>query len=343
MTTNVTGVVLRQREYWMGWPGAAYPVDNYEREYPKQAMRMGDEVGVSVRFAETVYDEEGVRKFLEGLKAHPPDGVLVIPLSMSMWELVDRITDVGLPTVVFASIGSAFTGHVSERSRKKGVHFISSLDVQQVRTGLRMIGTKKKLITDRILVLKGDTKEPVDTVVENLGIKVRTVGRQKVVEAYEKIGETEAAKEIAEGYMKNAQKTVEPTGEDVIKAARMYGTCKNLLAEYRATAITMDCLGLVGLRLIDTTPCMGFSKLNDEGVPAACEADFDAILTMLLLKHSFGQPSFMNDPVPETVRNLLVAAHCTSPTRLDGYGAPSEPFLLRSHSESNIGVSMQVL
>jgi hypothetical protein len=29
--------------------------------------------------------------------------------------------------------------------------------------------------------------------------------------------------------------------------------------------------------------------------------------------------------------------------RLDGYGAKEEPFILRSHSESNIGVSMQVL
>jgi hypothetical protein len=76
MTTNVTGVVLRQREYWMGWPGAAYPVDQYEGEYPEQAIRMGDEVGVSVRFAETVYDEEGVTKFLGGLKANFPDGVL---------------------------------------------------------------------------------------------------------------------------------------------------------------------------------------------------------------------------------------------------------------------------
>ena len=135
MIAHVTGVVLRQREYWMGWPGAAYPVDQYEREYPEQAMRMGDEVGVSVAFAETIYDKEGVMKFLRGLKADPPDGVLVIPLSMSMWELVDQITDAGLPTVVFASIGTAFTGHMSERSRKKGVYLISSLDFQQVRTG----------------------------------------------------------------------------------------------------------------------------------------------------------------------------------------------------------------
>jgi len=343
MSTNIVGVILRQREYWMGWPGAAYPVDKYEKEYPEKAVKIGDEIGIPVKFTETIYDEEGTTKFLELLKANPADGLLIIPLSMGVWKLVDEITDTGIPSVVFTSIGTAFTGHVSERSRKKGIYFISSIDFQEVRTGLKMIDTKKKLTEDRVLILRGDADNPVDTVVEQIGTKVRTVGKQKVVETYEKIGETDEVKKIAEKYMNNAQKIVEPTHQDVINAAKMYITCKNLLAEYEATAITMDCLGLIDSGLINTTPCMGFSKLNDEATPSACEADFDAILTMLLIKHMFGKPSFMNDPVPETVRNILIAAHCTSPTKLDGYRAKSEPYILRSHSESNIGVSMQVL
>jgi len=342
MSANIAGVVLRQKKYWMGWPGAAYPVDRYEKEYLEEAERIGDKMGITVEFAETIYDDVGVEKFIEALKVNSPDGVLLIPLSMGMWELVDRITNVGVPAVVFAPVGTVFTGHVNERSRKKGVYFISSIDFQQVKTGFRMIATKEKLAADRILILKGDTEKPIDTFVDNLDIKVRTVGRQNVVSAYEKIDETDEVKEIAAEYMENAKKTVEPSHQDVINAARMYMACKNLLTEYEATAITMDCLGLVGSRLIDTTPCMSFSKLNDEGIPAACEADFDAILTMLLMKHMFGKPSFMNDPVPETVRNVLIAAHCTSPTKLGGYGLKPEPFVLRSHSESNIGVSPQV-
>jgi len=343
MATKVIGVVLRGKHYWMGWPGAAYPVDRYEREYPQRAVELGREVGVDVEFADPIYDAEGAEWILKRIKSNPPDGLLLIPLSMGMWNLVDEITKAGLPTVIFASIGTAFTGHVSARSRQEGVYFISSLDFQQVRTGLRMIDTKRKLAEERVLVLRGDEKEPVDSVIENLGIKVRTVGRGKVVETYERVGETDEVKEIAQWYADNALKIVEPTSEDLIKAARMYVACRKLLEEYEATAITMDCLGLIGSRLIDTTPCMAFSKLNDEGTPAACEADIDAILTMILVKHAFGKPSFMNDPVPETVRNILVAAHCTSPTRLDGYGMKPEPFILRSHSESNIGVSMQVL
>jgi len=55
------------------------------------------------------------------------------------------------------------------------------------------------------------------------------------------------------------------------------------------------------------------------------------------------RPGFMQDPVPNTVNNTFMGAHCTCPTRLDGFDKPHEPLILRSHSESSIGVSPQVL
>ena len=38
-----------------------------------------------------------------------------------------------------------------------------------------------------------------------------------------------------------------------------------------------------------------------------------------------------------------MGAHCSCPTRLDGFDKPPAEFILRSHSESNLGVSPQVL
>jgi len=58
--STITGIILRQKEYWMGWPGAAYPVDKYEKKYPEEAKRIGDEIGVTVKFAETCYDDKGL-------------------------------------------------------------------------------------------------------------------------------------------------------------------------------------------------------------------------------------------------------------------------------------------
>ena len=51
----------------------------------------------------------------------------------------------------------------------------------------------------------------------------------------------------------------------------------------------------------------------------------------------------MQDPAPNTINNTLVGAHCTCPTKLAGFDRPSEPFILRSHHESETGVAPQVL
>jgi hypothetical protein len=47
--------------------------------------------------------------------------------------------------------------------------------------------------------------------------------------------------------------------------------------------------------------------------------------------------------VPETAKNLLVAAHCTCGSRIAGFDAPAAPYILRDHSESSLGVSPQIL
>jgi hypothetical protein len=105
----------------------------------------------------------------------------------------------------------------------------------------------------------------------------------------------------------------------------------------------MDCLGLVGSRKIPCPPCIGFSRLLDEGLVGCCEADVGSALSLMLVARLCERPGFMQDPVPNTVNNTFMGAHCTCPTKLDGFDKPHEPIILRSHSESSIGVSPQVL
>ena len=51
----------------------------------------------------------------------------------------------------------------------------------------------------------------------------------------------------------------------------------------------------------------------------------------------------MQDPAPNTVNNTLMGAHCTSASKLRGFDQPAEPVILRSHTESDVGVSPQVI
>jgi L-fucose isomerase-like protein len=88
---------------------------------------------------------------------------------------------------------------------------------------------------------------------------------------------------------------------------------------------------------------MAWTMLQDLGITAGCEADLFGAASLMLTSYLLDRPGYINDPVPETVKNLLIASHCTSGTRLDGFDKPPAPYVLRNHSESAIGVSTQVL
>ena len=66
--------------------------------------------------------------------------------------------------------------------------------------------------------------------------------------------------------------------------------------------------------------------MNDDGIPAACEADTGAIAAHIMVQYLFDRPGFQQDPVADTSDDTLIGAHCSCPTRLNGFGNPPEPF-----------------
>jgi L-fucose isomerase-like protein len=162
-------------------------------------------------------------------------------------------------------------------------------------------------------------------------------------ELFAKMPENDEAHAVARKMRLHAKKIVEPSDQDTLNAARSFMTAKRLLRDEESNAITTDCLGMVHTKVMPTPPCMGASLFQDSGVTYGCEADVFGAISLMFVSFLFDKPGFMNDPVPETAKNLLIAAHCVSPTLLNGFDKPAEPYILRSHSESNIGVSLQVL
>jgi L-fucose isomerase-like protein len=303
---------------------------------------MGEKLGVNIGCKAPFYDLSDVAKLETEEREHPSDGIFILVLGLRTWGLAEKIASIGRPTIIFTPL-FCFSDHIRELSRKEGVYLISTLDFDTVEYGIRMIKAVKQLQSSRIIVLKGDEPAPKDTEIHPFGTKIRTIARQKFVNELNNIGETEEVLAIASEYIQEAEKVVEPTREDVINAAKTYFASKNILKDFDGDAISLDCLGLLGGKLIHTTPCLGFSKLNDEGTPAGCEADMDSILTMVLVRHLFSKPSFMTDPTVDTEKNRWIGSHCTSATKLSGIGGQSEPFFLRGYAHLNLGVSPQVI
>jgi len=342
---EVRVVFLRPKaKYWLGWPGAAFDVQGHIRDYIAKMRRFEKELGIKLLISETpLYDNNDVAKFVKEVKETKPDAVLAFPLHMDRWGHVNNIVKAGLPTIIFAGLGVCFTGHIQNVSKEPKVYLISTadFDLEAVRFGLNMVKTHQKMMDLRVLVIRGnDTSERK---VENLGSTLKYVPRKTFPDEFNRTPDTDEVKIIARDYAKRAKKTVEPSERDILNAAKCYVVGKKLMKEHGCNGITMDCLGLIASREMPTGPCLAWSKLLDEGTVGACEADIDSCYSLALVSSLLERPGFMQDPVPETEKNNFIGAHCTSPTRLNGYDKPCEPFILRSHSESDIGVAMQIL
>ena len=341
---RIEAAYLQQpRPYWLGWPGKAYPLDQAQAEYSAKLEQSCVRLRLELRAeARPVEKEAELVALISGIKDRKPDGVLLTLQHMQCWGWADRVSrETGVPTIIFAPVGTAFTGHLAGISRRAGVHVVSSLEWPAVEDGLRMIRAKRLFEESRILWIKG--RERNETVLDRLGTKVRAVPRDTFNERFNQMTETEEVKDIASTFRKGAKKVIEPNWQDSLNSARCYTTAKRLLADEQANALSMDCLGMVGAKLVPTPPCGAWTILQDEGITAGCEADLFGAMSLMLTSYLLDRPSYMNDPVPETAKNLLIASHCTSGTRLNGFNKPKAPYILRSHSESNLGVSVQVL
>ncbi|OQC06784.1 MAG: hypothetical protein BWX80_01391 [Candidatus Hydrogenedentes bacterium ADurb.Bin101] len=133
-----------------------------------------------------------------------------------------------------------------------------------------------------------------------------------------------------DAWTQGAKEIVEPNAEDIEKAARVSVALDNLIRQEQADALAIGtCMGW----LPKGFPCLGFTRLRDRGIPAACEGDMDSLLTMMLFQYAFDLAGFQGNATFDTSRNALWTAHCTAPLKMDGPNGESAPYLLRGHSE----------
>ena len=339
----LAAILQQPAPYWLGWPGTTYDLEGHQREYLEKLKESSRRLAISTEVEPApVQDAEGLERLLAKARERRPHGLLVILQHMSCWGWANRLSqEAGVPLIVFAPIGTAFTGHVKDVSRRRGVYAVSSLEWPAVEAGLRMIRAKRMFEESRVLWIRSNRRN--ETVLDHLGTKVRAIPRDTFNELFDEMPVSPEVRELAANLAVGAKEVVEPSPEDLLNSARTYTTAKRLMAREEANALSMDCLGMVGSKLVPTPPCAAWMTLQDQGITAGCEADLFGAVSLMLSSYLLDRPGFMNDPVPETAKNLLIAAHCTSASRIHGFDQAPAPYVLRDHSESALGVSVQVL
>jgi hypothetical protein len=275
------------------------------------------------------------------------DGVLLFHLSghggAAPKAAMDRIIETGLPTVVFSQ---PFSGHgwmyfPQWQNAGKKVILLPTSDWGRLEQVVRLMRVAPHLKRTRIIVVRGPQGTAAacsaEQIKERLGAEVIPVTIEETVQAHQEVDIKAAEEEAEKHWISKAKKVVEPSREEIINSARFYLAMKELMISSGARAITSSgCMGR------PAKGCLTFSKLNDLGLVGACEGDMDSTLTMLMFGYAFGVPGFITDPVFDTSENALIHFHCTSATKMDGPAGKRLPFTIRTQSDSERGVSLDV-
>ncbi len=148
--------------------------------------------------------------------------------------------------------------------------------------------------------------------------------------------------EVKNQFLENAETVSDEIDEETgLKSARIYVVLKGLIREKGYDGVTINCLSGI-LDLVDTTPCLAFQKLRDEGIPAVCEADIPQMVTTILLRYIADRPTFINDPVILPNENKVIVAHCTAPTKMAGFDEEAESYDASLHHETKLGLAPSV-
>jgi L-fucose isomerase-like protein len=223
------------------------------------------------------------------------------------------------------------------------ITLFGSSDLDELERAASLLRVIPLLRQSRVLVsgpFKGTPEAYApDKVKERLGVEMVAIADGRYDEVMAKVDDS-VAKADAKRWLDEAEGIIEPSQEDVIKAARAALTLDQLIAENRIDGL---CVGTCMAWLPRGFPCLGFSRLNDRGIPAACDGDMDCLLTMLIFQHALGRAGFLgNAGGVDTAKNAFHLSHCSAPLRMEGPAGPKAPYLLRRHAEVRGGAVTEV-
>jgi hypothetical protein len=265
-------------------------------------------------------------------------GVPVLAMNLScfaMRGIIQPVLDGGHPLAVFSLPASGHDWMYPPRWKRAGhpVTLLASSDLNELERAVRLLRVIPLMQQSRVLLFPPaqGTAAACDPsqVKAKLGTEVLAVGQSEFDDMLAQVQE-DAVKEENQRWTQEAKEIVEPNAEDIDKAARVSIALQNLMQRHQAQALAVGtCMGWLSRGF----PCLGFARLRDCGMPAACEGDMDSLLTMMLFQYAFDKPGFQGNATFDTSRNAVWTAHCTAPLKLDGVGGQEAPYLLRGHSE----------
>ncbi|MFO7732465.1 MAG: twin-arginine translocation signal domain-containing protein [Candidatus Aminicenantes bacterium] len=346
------GTKVKVAKIYMGkpqphWPKPTLDLAKEVAFYESHFARLKDEFAdVDFVVDRLVTSPEEVAALKDRLR--DVDGILAIHLTIWINPILDAVLDEKKPTMIFAApySGHEWTGYGGLLGQEKGAlaECLLTSDYDQLAFAVRPFRAIHHLREARVLNL---TTRPFEDYAGaargKFGTEIVRLGRDRVLRAYDAVGEAEARAET-DRWLRNADKLVEPSKDDVYRSCRLALALERILDEEQATVMAIDCYGSMWDKTITLPayPCVGLSRLNNLGWGGICESDLRSAMTHIIFQGLSGKPGFISDPTVDEGRNAIILAHCMGTLNMDGPAAPAHPYKLRTVMEREEGVVPQV-
>ena len=338
-----------------GWPGHEYHTETaVEKVFTPYLETLRRKLG-NVEFIggdHIAHNLEATNDLLTKMTDAGAEAVLAIHLSMGGWgPPFLALASTGLPVAIYAQPYSGHEWIYMANMQHDGAKIImgASRDIHEIERLVRLLRVPARMKKSKLILVSrpgyaAGTAAARDfaQIKEKFGTEVVHVTPDEFVEIHKTIPEAEAVAEAETYWIKAAKEIREPSHEEIIKSCKTYFALKKLMKEHGAIALTMQCLGGVPIDVLGY-PCLGFSRLLDDGAIGACEADMDSTLAMMMFLFAMERPGFITDPVIDMATNSVIHAHCVSATKMDGPKSERLPFIIRSHLEDQKGASLKVI
>ena len=288
---------------------------------------------------------------LEALQDRTSEADVFLELSANIRlvpvRLLLRLADFGLPIILYGTefVPGARRLEAAGYWRARGLKVSLPLDRTGLRAQLTLMAAKLRIERTKALLIGPHMGSPFvvtslpdpKMAQRTLGVEILACEPSQLLDFY-RMADGDQVKRLANDWVQAAESIQEPKDSDLHKSARFHLAVRGLLEEYEANAFAINCIPLV--EELQATPCLALVRMNDEGIPAACEGDLTALMSMIVMERLADRPTFMGNIVyvnPE--ERVIEVNHCVLPLRVCGYDEPTKPYVLRDYHGRNMGVT----
>ena len=181
---------------------------------------------------------------------------------------------------------------------------------------------------------------------ETFGTRVTKIGTPEVVEdpdiAQLWSGESKEANDIAQRWIRAAEKMINTIESEVVRSAKVYLAMKMLMRRYGATATAFHIRTLTPRPRPEdyVCPALATSEFQLENTVAKCQSHLNILLSEMLLQYAYRRPSMLGDFAVDTYNNTSMVQHCEGPWNPWG-DQRRVPYILTDHRERQVRAHSQ--